>query len=704
VSQTQSEKRRNAAGFAAAGGVMVGAAAGGDALLERDLRQSGKPKVLQAARKKQLGAVHARRAAGKAGVWAVRTAGLPLLAYGGYKMVKPGDGYVRKPHVGRDVVSPVVRNATLERQAEKVGKRELPKDQQGRLIRRKKLSRDLSLASGTMGLAALGLRAPQAAKQIVRRVPGAAKSGRLVRLGEKELKATQASNTLGIAAIGTGSVGSFNYASMQGLEARQQQLRNPSGVKKSDRFLRKYGQNISPSAEEGYKTLKRGRNREAVIATGNAVLGGVVAADAVRRARARSGRLGTAVMGTWAGMQGLQTAYNARNARSLQGRMNKIKAKGVERAAHGELGPDRVVKAEGDFRRRAHATEATVGMGVLAAAASNRVPEAVNAVVQRRQNRQVSRLQRSVDVGRGIGDDGREARLETFSNQKPKKKPAVLNAQGRPMSTSAKDRATPQQRAKGRMATKLEEASGRAQSRSTKPFPTTPWQVDPDTGKKITHQTVKEGRRIKRVLTPAARGVRRRSMVLGAGIPLGLGMAWHGSRSYADDRVGKAIDSKDVDAAAVGGSVGLAAYQAPSFAEWAVRSRREKKQTPQQRARAESWKREYGVQGAQKGDPRWKKAYRNYPKDLPGARTARAMSRMYVGRTGMALSTAAATGGAIGAIKLANRDSVDKALLRMPKVNYARKIGAGLSVRRPRTGGVRLAPTGRWSTFRGSVR
>lgn len=91
---------------------------------------------------------------------------------------------------------------------------------QDRLRRRRRAGRGLSLAGGTMGLAALGLRAPSAAKVLVRR--GARGPG-LAALAARDSAATGHSNTLGVLAVGTGSAGSFNYASQQKLERRKEE-------------------------------------------------------------------------------------------------------------------------------------------------------------------------------------------------------------------------------------------------------------------------------------------------------------------------------------------------------------------------------------------------------------------------------------------------------------------------------------------------
>lgn len=349
MTDSRFQRRKNAAANLAVGGAMIGGSAGLDSVLERDLRRSGRPKVVRAARERSLGAVHARRMAGKVGVYGMRSGGIPLAAYGAYNLVKP-DRKVKKPSVREDLIRGTARHATLVEARDKVAKKDLSRKDRRNLIDRKELGRKLSLASGTMGLTALGLRSPQAAGVVVRRVKGAKRVKPLVALANQSERATRASNTLGVLAIGTGSIGSFNYASQQRLERKQQELAskawvNPPGVVRKDKFLRQYSQNISPKAEEGYEHLGSMRDRERGMAAGNAALGVVVGADAVRRVVRRSPKLGAAVMGTWAGMQGAQTLYNAQNARSLQRRMDKIKAKGKERAAAGELGPDRVGKA-----------------------------------------------------------------------------------------------------------------------------------------------------------------------------------------------------------------------------------------------------------------------------------------------------------------------------------------------------------------------
>jgi ribosomal protein S18 acetylase RimI-like enzyme len=86
----------------------------------------------------------------------------------------------------------------------------------------------LSQVSGTMGLAALGLRAPAAARAVSRKVPVKG----LARVAAHEDKATRWSNTLGVTAIGVGSANSFNWAGQQKLERKK----DPAPVAKAHRL------------------------------------------------------------------------------------------------------------------------------------------------------------------------------------------------------------------------------------------------------------------------------------------------------------------------------------------------------------------------------------------------------------------------------------------------------------------------------------
>lgn len=215
------EKRSNAVGYVAAGGGLVGAGVAADALVDADRRKKGLKGPVRSLRETKR--VPRRVLAGsgiKVASTGVKAAGVPLAAYGAWSALR-GEK-VPKASIRRDVVDRGVRGVTFVDAADQVRrshvvKRQLTAAENRKLAGHKEAGRTLSLAAGTMGMVALGLRAPEAARAVQRirrlkRVPG------LSRVAAKEPGATKASNTLGIAAIGTGSAGSFNYAAQQKLE------------------------------------------------------------------------------------------------------------------------------------------------------------------------------------------------------------------------------------------------------------------------------------------------------------------------------------------------------------------------------------------------------------------------------------------------------------------------------------------------------
>lgn len=221
------ENRKNALKHVAAGAALLGAGTGGNELLNaRVKRRSGAahPGVIASAARSVSGkpngfkaATHVPHMAGKMGVRGAQLASLPILAAGLKHAVTGAD--TKKLDVKEDVVRPAVEYATYQDQMKKgqdrIGKA-LNESEQSRLSRHKQVGRNVSLASGTLGLAALGLRTPQAARALTNRgVKG------LGRLAAKDTKATNLSNTLGVGALGIGSAGSFNYAAQQRLERKK---------------------------------------------------------------------------------------------------------------------------------------------------------------------------------------------------------------------------------------------------------------------------------------------------------------------------------------------------------------------------------------------------------------------------------------------------------------------------------------------------
>ena len=273
------QNRERAAEHAIAGAGLIGAGSALDAGLHHRLKtKTGssegviwtamtKPKTLS--RK-----VHLPHLAGKAGVRGMQLAGIPLAVYGTENLIR--NKPTRKIEMGRDVLKPVAQHATL-RDASQKGEQQLskyldPADAK-RLDTHRKVGRGLSLTSGTLGLAALGLRTPQAARAVTYQSMkrGKIPAKQVLRLAGKEKKATSLSNTLGIGAIGVGSAGSFNYAAQQRLERKREQVGKSAAseaARRAGRAVRSFKTVNPEGANSTYTKLPDGRWLREKAATG----------------------------------------------------------------------------------------------------------------------------------------------------------------------------------------------------------------------------------------------------------------------------------------------------------------------------------------------------------------------------------------------------------------------------------------------------
>lgn len=241
-----SRDRLHAAEATAIGAGMLGGASaanyGLDRMLERKKIKTPPRAIFNEAKRLVRGGgktavhpLHAPYVAGKVATTSVRAVGLPLAAYGAFNLISPGDK-VARVRLKDDVVKPTVRTATGYEQANRaknriktnrearkrtqMAKSALTDKEYNQLQHRKTTGRNISLVAGSMGLTALGLRAPELARATTK-VPRVGKLKALQHLASREKGATKASNALGVAAIGTGSVGSFNYAAQQKLEQKK---------------------------------------------------------------------------------------------------------------------------------------------------------------------------------------------------------------------------------------------------------------------------------------------------------------------------------------------------------------------------------------------------------------------------------------------------------------------------------------------------
>lgn len=303
-----------------------------------------------------------------------------------------------------------------------------------------------------------------------------------------------------------------------------------------------------------------------------------------------------------------------------------------------------------------HAAETATGVAVGTAAASNRVPEMANAGVRLKRKADSWHSEQRVKGGMGKTKDGRYVRLDLLSDAKPKPPPTQFTADGKPFKPKY-DKRSERVAAESRM--RDEHAARTRRMRADMPFPTDKWtykEMPDGTKQKVKFTLDANG---KRVRSPAALGELRRNAVIGLGIPTGIALTWHGARNLAKDSqkrksplAKKYTRKDDVDAAMAGGLTGMVLYHAPSHAEWALRNKTEVKATPEAQKIINDWKTEYDLHREQKGSPKWKKGYRNYPKDVPGARMSRIQSHLYTGKRGMSATAAMGVAGGVTGIAI----------------------------------------------------
>lgn len=178
-----------------------------------------------------------------------------------------------------------------------------------------------------------------------------------------------------------------------------------------------------------------------------------------------------------------------------------------------------------------------------------------------------------------------------------------------------------------------------------------------------------------------------RSKILLGGASAGVPLIWAGSRGLAENqnkKVSKAFpkEGRDVDVGMLGAAAGAGGYQAAGYALKPLDRRAEAKikADPKLQAKQKAYQKASGrPKNAKAGDPAWKNYFRNYPKDLPGGKLKRTLSRTHTGKSGVALTTAAGLAGAGSAIEARqqwNKKKIAKAL--KEKKDYSGNVvGAG---------------------------
>lgn len=138
-------------------------------------------------------------------------------------------------------------------------------------------------------------------------------------------------------------------------------------------------------------------------------------------------------------------------------------------------------------------------------------------------------------------------------------------------------------------------------------------------------------------------------------VPLTVGgaaMTWHGGRKSFEKRMTR--DQFDATAAGVAG--GAVAHQGVGLGLTLHRMKVMDQHSGEDRKKVRAYnKKAIPKGGMQTGDPKWKGYWRSYPKDVPGGKLARTLSRTHGGKTGAAVLAGSAAAGGLAGKKLSDK-------------------------------------------------
>lgn len=185
-----------------------------------------------------------------------------------------------------------------------------------------------------------------------------------------------------------------------------------------------------------------------------------------------------------------------------------------------------------------------------------------------------------------------------------------------------------------------------------------------------------------------ATGMKGRGALISAGFLGAIPATWLGARELAKpkavEKAYKKVDPNDVDAALGGGLAAAGGYQGGLYATKAYDRKIERKQRATMESRPgvanktktilNNHRKTHGITPqTTKGDAKWLKFYRSYPKELQGYKFKRTMSYLHGGKSQVALTAGA---GAIGAgVALAANRKFDP----KPKRGYVTKGSTGFT-------------------------
>lgn len=147
-----------------------------------------------------------------------------------------------------------------------------------------------------------------------------------------------------------------------------------------------------------------------------------------------------------------------------------------------------------------------------------------------------------------------------------------------------------------------------------------------------------------------------RAAMITAGFGTGVPMVWHGARNVVE----KKADKHDVDGGMAGALTGIGAWQAGLYSTKGIDRKIERNIADDLKmtAKVRQHRKNVGLpNNAAKGDTRWLKYHRTFPKDVPGWKWKRTLSYLHGGKSQIAVS--GAVGAASGAAGVALNRKID---------------------------------------------
>lgn len=171
----------------------------------------------------------------------------------------------------------------------------------------------------------------------------------------------------------------------------------------------------------------------------------------------------------------------------------------------------------------------------------------------------------------------------------------------------------------------------------------------------------------KRARVPIPTDKRRVALALTAG-GISVPTTWYGARKLvekAEKPLRQRLEPRDIDAAVIGGAGAGLGYQGASYGLKVVDRRNERKikADPVLQDKYNKYAHANKPRNVPSGDRAWVDYFRKYPKDLPGGKMKRVLSRTHAGKSGTAAMLGVSGLGAFGAARtsMKRRENLEKA-------------------------------------------